>query len=96
VRRASGAAGIAMPASPLGARLYYNVTLVECESADLLDEILASPAFARLVVRQLTDRAILIDGRHKTRISRALARRGQSYRVVDGPTLPLDCNEGAT
>ena len=78
-----------MTVPPSWARLYFNVSLVECESPDLLDELLATPGLSRLMIRRVSDRAILVDGRQRTQIVRALARRGQPHRIVDGsPAVP--------
>ena len=72
------------------ARLYYNVSLVECESSDVLDELLATPGLSRLVIRRVSQRVILVDGRQRAQIVRALARRGQPHRIVDGPAAAPD------
>jgi hypothetical protein len=79
-----------MSSQPAWARLYYNVSLVECESANVLDELLAVPGFTRLVLRRVSDRVILVDGRQRAQIVRALARRGQLHRIVDGPATTPD------
>lgn len=73
-----------MSYQPSWARLYYNVSLVECESSDVLDELLATPGLSRLVIRRVSDRVILVDGRQRTQVVRALARRGQPHRIIDG------------
>ena len=73
-----------MSLQPTWARLYYNVSLVECESADVLDELLAVPGLSRFVIRRVSENAILVDGRQRAQIVRALARRGQPHRIVDG------------
>ncbi len=68
-------------------RLYCNVSLIDCESKEILDELLASLLPARLIVRRLSDRTIVVDGLQKTTITRALARRGVPYRTVDLPAV---------
>jgi hypothetical protein len=77
-----------MSPTPPWSRLYYNVSLVECESSDVLDELMAIPALAKLVIRRISERVILVDGRQRTPIVRALARRGQPHRIIDGPATP--------
>ncbi|HLZ07097.1 MAG TPA: hypothetical protein VKT80_00795 [Chloroflexota bacterium] len=76
-----------MSPSPPWARLYYNVSLVECDTPDVLDELMTVPELARFVLRRVSDRAILVDGRQRTQLSRALARRGQPHRIVDAPSI---------
>ena len=66
-------------------RLYYNASLVECESSDVLDELLALPGLSRFVIRRVSERVILVDGRQRAQLVRLLARRGQPHRIVDGP-----------
>jgi hypothetical protein len=74
-----------MSVQPSWARLYYNVSVVECESPDVLDELLTTPGLSRFVIRRVSERVILVDGRQRAQIVRALARRGQPHRIVDGP-----------
>ena len=76
-----------MSPSPPWGRLYYNVSLVECDTADGLDELMTVPGVSRFVLRRVSDRVILVDGRQRTQIVRALARRGQPYRIIDGPAF---------
>jgi hypothetical protein len=67
--------------------LYVNVSLIDCDSADALDDLLAHTTLGRLVIERLTDRAIIVDGQQKTLIMRALNRRGQTFRIVDLPPM---------
>lgn len=65
------------------ARLYYNVSLIECDSEEILDEILTAFDLRRFVVARISDRSVIVDGQQKPLIARALARRGYPYRVTD-------------
>ncbi len=77
------------------ARLYFNVSLIDCDSADALDDLLANTALGRFVVERLSDRAVIIDGQQKALVARALSRRGQAFRVVDLPVVsPAAHNDG--
>jgi hypothetical protein len=73
--------------SNLWARLYVNVSLIDCDSADALDDLLAHTTLGRLVVERLSDRAIIVEGQQKALIARALNRRGQTFRIVDLPPV---------
>lgn len=78
-----------MPAAKGWARLYCNVSLIDCESKEVLDELLATLSLEHFVLRRLSDRTIVVDGQQKPQIARALARRGHPFRVVDlAPVLP--------
>jgi hypothetical protein len=68
------------------ARLYCNVSLIDCESKEVLDELLAILSLDRFVLRRLSDRTIVVDGQQKPQIARALARRGNPFRIVDLPS----------
>lgn len=71
------------------ARLYYNLSLVECESKEGLEELLATTALGEHVVRRLSDRCVVVDGRRKAQLQRALGRRGYPFRIVDlAPRAP--------
>ena len=95
MRRALGLLEIAMSAPSPWARLYYNISLVECDTADVLDELLTIPGLSRFVLRRVSDRVILVDGRQRTLLVRALARRGQPYRIIDwSSTYPEKSDEG--
>jgi hypothetical protein len=88
--RAPGATPVAIRSDWV--RLYFNVSLLECESAEVLDELIGSLGLDRYVVHRLTDRAVVVDNQQKAALTRALARRGQPYRITDlapsAPTLP--------
>ncbi len=78
-----------MSTSERWGRLYWNVSVIDCESKETLDELLATLGLEQLVVRRLSDRTVVVDGRQKATITRALARRRSPYRVVDlPPALP--------
>jgi hypothetical protein len=95
VRQALGLREIAMSAPPPWARLYYSVSLVECDSPDVLDELMTTPGLSRFVLRRVSDRVILVDGRQRTQLVRALARLGQPHRIVDGASsTPEKLDEG--
>ena len=73
------------------ARLYYNVSLIDCDSKETLDDLLNSADLGRFVVARISDRAILVDGQQKAATTRLLARRGQPYRVTDlVPQVPSE------
>jgi hypothetical protein len=83
-----------VPASDAWGRLYCNVSLIDCESKEILDELLAALPPGRFVIRRLSDRTIIVDGQQKTSLSRLLARRGQPFRIVDlPPTSPEELRE---
>ena len=65
------------------ARLYYNVSIVDCESKEILDELLNGLDLDRFVIARISDRSIIVDGQQKALIARTLARRGHPYRVTD-------------
>ncbi|HEX5416913.1 MAG TPA: hypothetical protein VFZ25_14715 [Chloroflexota bacterium] len=89
------AEGVALMGRDGWARLYYNVSLIDCDSPEVLEEILATLGIAEFVIARLSDRAVIVDGQRKSQIARALARRGQAYRVVDlPPASPLPSDEG--
>jgi hypothetical protein len=69
------------------ARLYVNVSLITCESAEALDDLLANTTLGRFVVQRLSDCAVVVDGQQKSQITRALGRRSQSFRIVDLPLV---------
>ncbi len=72
------------------ARLYVGVCLIDCDSAETLDDLLASSALERFVVRRLSDRSVVVDGQQKAQIARLLSRRGQPFRVVDLPSIAVE------
>ncbi|MGH2458685.1 MAG: hypothetical protein ACRDIY_07445 [Chloroflexota bacterium] len=65
------------------ARLYHNVSLVECDSKDVLDELLSLHGLDLVVVARISDRVAVVDGQQRAQTARALARLGHSYRVTD-------------
>lgn len=76
------------------ARLYYNVSLIDCETKEVLDELLATTALEQYGVQRLSDRCLIVDSRQKSLIQRALARRGYPYRITDlPPREPVDDRE---
>lgn len=78
-----------MPRSAEWARLYYNVSLVDCESKEILDEILTTTGLRASVVERLSDRCVVVDARQKAPIQRALSRRGYPFRIIDlTPRVP--------
>jgi hypothetical protein len=68
------------------ARLYCNVSLIDCDTCDVLDDLLANTPLGRFVVERLSDRAVIVDAQHKALVARALNRRGQLFRIVDLPS----------
>jgi hypothetical protein len=72
------------------ARLYVNVSLIDCDSAEVLDDLLANTTLGRFVVERLSDRTVIVDGQQKPQIARALSRRGQAFRIVDLPSIAPD------
>lgn len=88
------AEGVALTGSDGWARLYFNVTLIDCDSPEVLEEILATLRLDQYVIARLSDRSVVVDGQRKTQITRALARRGQAYRIVDlPPASPVPADE---
>lgn len=78
-----------MSSHPGWARLYYNVSLVECDSKEALDELLSALGVGRYVVARVSDCTAIVDGQQKSQIARVLARRGHPYRVTDlAPQAP--------
>ena len=65
------------------ARLYHGASVIDCDSPDVLDEILTTSNLGEAVVRRLSDRTVVVDDHQKVLIVRALARRGQPYRLID-------------
>ena len=77
-------------------RLYVNVSLIDCETAEAMDDLLSNTTLGRFVVSRLSECAVLIDGQQKTSVTRALSRRGQLFRVVDLPPFsPVPPSFGA-
>lgn len=77
------------------ARLYYNVSLIDCESKEILDELIATSGLQSFVVTRLSDRCVVVDGSKKVQIQRALARRAYPCRIVDlAPRVPTRVGEG--
>lgn len=73
------------------ARLYYNVSLIDCESKEILDELLATTALEQYGIQRLSDCCLVIDSRQKAVIQRALARRSYPFRITDlSPREPVD------
>ena len=72
-----------MPVDVAWARLYFNVSLIECDSKEILDEILATTGLGAQVVHRVSDRCVVVDSHQKAAVQRALARRGYPSRVVD-------------
>ncbi|HUX88156.1 MAG TPA: hypothetical protein VMW65_14230 [Chloroflexota bacterium] len=80
-----------MAPSTSWARLYYNVCLVETETSDALDELFATADLKRFVITKLSDRCVVVDGKQKTQLVRALSRRGRAFRIVElAPQTPGD------
>jgi hypothetical protein len=85
-----------VPSPKSWARLYCNVSLIDCESKEVLDELLATLSLDRFVLRRLSDRTIIVDGQHKPPLARALARRGRPFRIVDLPAaFPSNWRDGS-
>jgi len=63
--------------------VYYNVSLIECDSKEALDELLSLHGLDRYVVARVSDLAVVVDGQQKAQTARILARLGHSYRVSD-------------
>jgi len=83
-----GDEGIAVAERDDWARLYYNVCLIDCDSQEILEEILTTLGLNAFVISRPSDRTVIVDGQRKNQIVRALARRGQAYRIVDLPPAP--------
>ncbi len=64
-----------------GARLYRNISLIECADATTLAEVLAGPA-GRHVVRQLSDTVVVVDHTQVEPILKALRKAGYTPRIV--------------
>jgi hypothetical protein len=77
------------------ARLYYDVSLIDCASKEVLEELLATTELGAYVVRRLSDRCVVVDGRQKAQIQRCLAHRPYPCRIVDlPPRAPARPEEG--
>jgi hypothetical protein len=76
------------------ARLYCNVCAIDCESKVALDELLAALSIDQWVVQRISDRTILVDGLQRNQITRALARLGNPYRIVDLPPVNPEAPAG--
>ncbi len=63
-----------------GARLFRNLSLIECADAATLAEVLAGPA-GRHVVRRLSDRVVVVDHTQVEQILKALRKAGYTPRV---------------
>ena len=69
-------------------KVYLNVCLIDCDSRETLDELLASVAIDRYVIRRVSERAVLVDGVQRVQLGRALARLGRPFRIVDAAQSP--------
>jgi len=72
------------------ARLYYNVSLIDCASKEALDELLTTSSLGEHLLYRLSDRTVVVDARQKAQIQRVLARRSFPYRLVDLPAARPD------
>jgi len=63
------------------ARLYRNISLIECADAATLAEVLAGPA-GRHIVRQLSDTVVVIDHTQVEPILKALRKAGYTPRII--------------
>lgn len=71
------------------ARLYYNVSLIDCASKEALDDVLKALAAGHCIVARVSDHCVIVDERQRAAIARALGRRGHPYRITDlGPRGP--------
>jgi fructose-1,6-bisphosphatase/inositol monophosphatase family enzyme len=72
-----------MTASESGtpARLYRNLSLIECADATTLTEVLAGPT-GRHVVRRLSDTVVVVDHAQADTILKALRKAGYTPRVT--------------
>ncbi|CAA9579916.1 MAG: UDP-glucose 4-epimerase [uncultured Thermomicrobiales bacterium] len=66
-----------------GARLYRNLSLIECADAATLAEVLAGPT-GRHVVRRLSDTVVVVDHTQVEPILKALSKAGYTPRVSSG------------
>jgi EAL domain-containing protein (putative c-di-GMP-specific phosphodiesterase class I) len=64
-----------------GARLYRNISLIECADAATLAEVLAGPA-GRHVVRQLSETVVVVDHTQAEPILKALRKAGYTPRII--------------
>lgn len=65
------------------ARVYHNVSLVDCASKEVLDELFNTLDLEHYVIARVSDRGVIVDGAKKAQLARALARRGHPFRVTD-------------
>jgi hypothetical protein len=63
------------------ARLYRNISLIECVDAATLAEVVAGPV-GRHVVRQLSDTVVVVDHMHVEPILKALRKAGYTPRII--------------
>ena len=63
------------------ARLYRNLTLIECADPDTLTEVLAGPA-GQHVVRRLSETVVVVDHTQAEAILKALRKAGYTPRVT--------------
>lgn len=63
-----------------GARLYRNLSLIECADAATLTEVLAGPT-GQYVVRRLSDTVVVVDHSQVEPILKALRKAGYTPRV---------------
>ena len=70
-----------VPEQATSARLYRNLSLIECADPTTLAEVLAGPA-GRHVVRRLSDTVVVVDHAQVDVILKALRRAGYTPRVT--------------
>ena len=71
---------MAGPEQRQAARLYRNLTLIECADAATLSEVLAGPT-GQQVVRRLSDTVVVVDHSQVEPILKALRKAGYTPRV---------------
>lgn len=76
-----------MPEGTGSARVYYNVSLIDCASPELLNELRSSLGLDAYVICQVSERTVLVNSARKTQLARALSRRGLPFRIVDLPPM---------
>jgi hypothetical protein len=70
-----------VPEQATSARLYRNLSLIECADSTTLAEVLAGPA-GRHVVRRLSETVVVVDHAQVDTILKALRRAGYTPRVT--------------
>lgn len=62
--------------------VHQNVTLLECVSPEILDEVLSATPLKYAVVRRLTTTSVLVDPTQVEELVKALTKKGYEPRRV--------------